>query len=559
VVEELSKKQLMKRRIFMKKNLLSIILIVALLGSMLLITSCGVKTGNENNNDNNTAGPAAQQNTDNDNKSEEPIEISYICFIDLAGPDSYVTKKLPELLMDKGFNVKFKIIPMGTHDGTEWGNKFKMMIASGEQPPDIVQDGSLRPEPLKAGWYAELNMDFLKNVIPEYVEQVEQIFPGMWAWGKDPDTGKLYGIPSYNMFGPNRHTFVYRGDWLEKLGFEKAPETLEEFETSLRAVRQNDPNGNGQKDEFGYTAGTDQPGVGFSEIFAAYGVMPGQWMLKDGKVVRGEVQPEAKEALALLRKWYQEDLLPKGILTTANAEADFYADVIGTLGTAKGYAPALVPTGMIAVNISKIPGAKLVMAPGPKGPNGQYGTWEWGPRKYVLSFGKHLEKDQEKMEMILKIFDTIASDKTLFELTMLGERGVHWEFVDKEANKGGTIFLEPYTEFNKRLDEVGVREMSESALCPIWYEKVYKDYLDPRAVEYASQNPGMWDVLLGITTAADLEYGADLTNLTKSTYLEIITGKQPLDAFDEYVQKWYDNGGQKMTEEANALYEKSFK
>ena len=287
--------------------------------------------------------------------------------------------------------------------------------------------------------------------------------------------------------------------------------------------------------------------------------MPGQWLVKDGKIVMSDVQPEVKEALAVLKKWYSEDLLPKCIMTTSKRDNDFYSGMVGTWGQAGAYAPAIVPSGSYYQKlISQQPTAELVAAQGPKGPSGAYGTWEWGPKKYVVTFGKHLEKDQKKLETLLKMLETIATDKELFELAMFGEKGTHWDFIEKGATKGATKFLEPWTDFNKKLNEVGVRELSESAFCPIWVEEIYKDYMDPKAIEY-SQNKGYFDPLLGIGLPSNAQYGADLGNLTKATYLDIITGKKPLDSFDEYVNTWKKNGGDQLTKEANALYEKAFK
>ena len=38
------------------------------------------------------------------------------------------------------------------------------------------------------------------------------------------------------------------------------------------------------------------------------------------------------------------------------------------------------------------------------------------------------------------------------------------------------------------------------------------------------------------------------------TYVQIITGEKPVDAFDDFVKQWYEGGGEKITEEANEWY-----
>ena len=487
--------------------------------------------------------------------SGQNFKISYICVQDLAMQESYTTKKLPEMLKKYGYDIEIEMRSMGTHDPTEWSQKFNLEIASGAKPPDICQLGSPSSQAFQAGWFAEISEPMIQKYIPRYYKQVNDIYDKMWAWGKDVNNGKLYGIPSFNMFGPNRHTLAYRADWLKKLDMDP-PTTIEEFEIWLKKCRTEDPTGTGQS-VHGYTSQDEE--WFFSEVFGAFGFMPLQWTIRDGKVIRGEILPEMKDALRVLRDWYNKDLLPRGILTTAKRDQDFYAGLVGTMGQAGGYAPAIVPSGSYTANLlAQNPGSSIIGAPSFKGPNGLWGTFEWGPRKYVLFFGSHLK--EEEIGRIMQMFETIASTKELFELTMLGERGLHWEFADPSANSGATVFLEPYTEHNKKLTEVGVREMSESCWCPFWLADIFTSYLDPLAVEYAGQNPGYYDLLLGLGTESSPLYRADIDRLTRAYCLDVITGKLDIDSsFDGFVQSWLQQGGEVLTKEANELYDRAFR
>lgn len=538
----------------MKKKLKLILLVLLVMAfAMSIVIGCAGSEGTTSS----TQG--SNQTIQNNEGNDEPIEISWTITMDLANNDSWSTTRMSEILKEKGYNVKFTVNELGSHDGTEWSEKFNLSVSSGDTPTDIIATGGLSLEALAAGWYAELNMDMLEKNMPKYVAEVERVYPQMWAYSKDPSTGKLYGITSFNMFGPTRHTFVYRQDWLSQLSIDP-PETIDEFEEFLRLCRVTDFNGNGDFDEYGYTSGTDSPGAGFSEVFGSFGVMTTTWLEEDGIILRGEVMPGAKQALEVLAHWYKEDLIPKGINTTEKRSDGFYSGTRGTQGQADGYAPALTPTGANYAKLqSQSPGAELVAVPSFKGPTGLWGTHEWGPRKYSTGFGKHLEGDPEKLEFIIQMLETIATDEELFVAGMLGEKGTHWDFADPNADSGATIFLEPYTDYNKRLDEVGVREMSESAFAPIWTKAIYEKYLDPLAIEYSNQNPGYFDALLGISTAEQKLYSADLDNLTKEAFLEIITGKKPIDYFDDYVDKWYANGGEEMTSAAQNLYDSAFK
>jgi hypothetical protein len=54
-------------------------------------------------------------------------------------------------------------------------------------------------------------------------------------------------------------------------------------------------------------------------------------------------------------------------------------------------------------------------------------------------------------------------------------------------------------------------------------------------------------------------YKESLTVLEQTYISEIIKGDRPVSDFDEYVKKWYDEGGQKVYDEAAALYAKFYK
>ena len=44
-----------------------------------------------------------------------------------------------------------------------------------------------------------------------------------------------------------------------------------------------------------------------------------------------------------------------------------------------------------------------------------------------------------------------------------------------------------------------------------------------------------------------------LEKLSLKTFIQIIIGEQPVDAFDDYVQQWYETGGRELTQQANLI------
>jgi putative aldouronate transport system substrate-binding protein len=89
--------------------------------------------------------------------------------------------------------------------------------------------------------------------------------------------GKMYGLPEPGAL-PHTDGLVIRKDWLDKLGLQ-APKTPEEFLAVAKAFTEQDPDGNGQNDTYGFGAFIESPGISsmglgprFDFLYGAYGV-----------------------------------------------------------------------------------------------------------------------------------------------------------------------------------------------------------------------------------------------------------------------------------------------
>ena len=115
--------------------------------------------------------------------------------------------------------------------------------------------------------------------------------------------GKVYGMA----ISPNLtegQVMLIRQDWLDSLGLE-APTTIDEFESVIAAFTNEDPDGNGKNDTYGFTfSGKDGYNTGWVSdpvmIFSAYTGKkpPMQWSEENGKLAYGSVADGNKEALS---------------------------------------------------------------------------------------------------------------------------------------------------------------------------------------------------------------------------------------------------------------------
>lgn len=205
-----------------------------------------------------------------------------------------------EWLLEK---LNIKIEWMWEVPGDQYATKLSATLASGDRP-DILQCNNATYTYLKdANALADLS-----DVWEEYAsEPLKATYAGTNAFDLCTEDGKLYAIPYASDTGVQLGMMYYRTDWLENVGLEM-PKSLDEFTDVIKAFRDDDPDGNGEQDTYGlalYSAPFDS-NMGMNTVFAAFGAYPNNWIIRDGEIVRGLIQPETKEALDYLRELYAE-------------------------------------------------------------------------------------------------------------------------------------------------------------------------------------------------------------------------------------------------------------
>ncbi|MBR3107214.1 MAG: extracellular solute-binding protein [Clostridia bacterium] len=146
--------------------------------------------------------------------------------------------------------------------------------------------------------------------------------PNLYKVYSDPDIRRKVSDADGNMRFIGQRTaitagklYFYRQDWLDKLGLE-TPKTVEDLYNVFVAIRDGDPNGNGEKDEVPFSVrknGSNNRGNvipfvhnwGIAETFFA----------EDGQVKFGATDPRMKDALEWLHRCYEEKLLDQEYLT----------------------------------------------------------------------------------------------------------------------------------------------------------------------------------------------------------------------------------------------------
>lgn len=333
-----------------KKNLLLLLLsVVLVLGAL---AGCGGSNAdNSGSNNSQTSAPPAnaantgdKENTSADNAAsdgsglpivKEPLELTY--WVNLSSNVAATSKSYNEIAAYKetekltGIRIDFQHPATGQEK-----DQFNLMLASGKYP-DMIEYNWLTKvaggpaKALKDGVILRLN-----DLIDEHAPNLKKVLDENPEYKKliSTDEGDIYEFP---FIRGDDYLLVSSGmgirkDWLDKLKLE-APTTIDEWHTVLKAFKEQDPNGNGEKDEIPLLLSNSA-----IEIFSgAWGVTPFFYQV-DGKVMYGAIQPEFKEALATLNQWYEEGLIDPDYVAVDSKlmDAKMIGDQLGSLQLSVG-------------------------------------------------------------------------------------------------------------------------------------------------------------------------------------------------------------------------------
>ncbi len=492
---------------------------------------------------------------------DERMTIDWLMFS--AGPmdkDSPVEKYFEDM-----FNVDFNVWYI---ERSKWDELLNIRFATGEIP-DVFMAMSAKAfyKYVDQDIITEVSEETIRKYAPKIADVVDGYDPENWKYSKID--GVNYGIPTYNYNNKYHIASVWRDDWLKKVGINKIPETLSEYEEAFYKFRNDDPDGNGVKDTYGLS----DKGI-YNSVFGAFGFLPrdmtstnAMWKEKNGELLYAGVQPEMKEALRTLSKWYADGIIDPEFLTGENTGGHWsnsQAFLNGRIGyTANGMyyhvCPPVAegdPGSTFYQDFKKIAGENATYAVGqpPKGTGDVYGNFGGGTMSMGgIVFGKQLAKDEAKLKKILEIINTINTDKDLYNISVYGFEGEHWHR-DEALNM--IVSNEGFTGSADKA-KIGANNIfSLGGLYPVEWRISEADTVTQKKYEWAEEHTNFAQIYNELPVELDeiSKYSALLDKNREQVYVEIITGEKPVDYFDTFVSEWKQNGGDKMVEAANGWY-----
>lgn len=343
--------------------------------------------------------------------------------------------------------------------------------------------------------------------------------------------GNIYGLP-YSEKSITNVVVNYmsiRQDWLTNLGLEM-PTTIEEYYKVLTAFRNDDPNGNGEKDEVPLVAMFN-----LHMFKTAFGLeATDDWYVNDeGKIEYGLVQPEMLDLVTEMNKWYSEGLIYTEIDAQGNAAGWRDICALDQMGGAQKSADNLLTDNSFVYDVN--PDCDYVFLP-------------------LLTSEKYQEAKLTKRGAWSDYYGITVDCKN----PLLAMQWLDWVWASDEAQTLKYYGIEGET-FNWVDDErVYTEVVTESPLGSIGYLRsmgAFMNFVGRESGEaFLAMYPGKYpstcldeykDVLVDkvedmIGTVEETEtYGQlwpDLENYVKESFIGFVIGSKPLSEWDSYVE-----------------------
>lgn len=449
----------------------------------------------------------------------------------IPGPDNPHVQYVAERT-----GVQYELVT--TPPGSEPTEFLNLMIASDDLPDILRPIGGIEQTLIRQGGALALD-----DLLPQYAPNVWKNIP-QEAWdvvrSASPD-GKIYYVPKVFLV-PERAPMI-RQDWLDKVGL-PMPTTTEEYKQVLAAFLEQDPNGNGVKDELP-TSGREF-GKWMDHLFAMYGVAMWEgnpeWDVYDGKIQYAGVTDNMKAAIGFIRELYAEKLLDNE--TFLNKGDVWTAKINNNLVGSWYHLPANLRDRFTAIQ-QKAPDAYVVGMPLPKaeGYEGYVTQKSMGEPEWIIPI-----KAEANAPAALKLLDFFY-DRSNDEFIRFGIEGLQHEVVD-----GKKVLLPPE---DSRPLALGMRNLTTEEDMNIRIQETIPEDMQQMVKDIFKISTADAKRIAGDGLPSTVYEGyPDIQShkLFQEYLTKIVIGEWPLEKFDEFVDRWYTSGGEEVTKRVEEWY-----
>lgn len=428
-----------------------------------------------------------------------------------------------------GIDLSMQWIP-----GSAYDDKINVMIASQELPKIVT----IKYSP---NYISHINEGLFWEVGPLIKDYPNLAEVSPLHYENISVNGKVYGVPLFRSIARSGVTF--REDWMDKLNL-PFPITLDDWYDVVRAMGEEDPDGDGKRDTYGIMLDKSFADGSSSllNLIAVSQGAPNQWGLEGDKIVPSFYSDVYFDVLTLFRKLYEEKLINHdfAVIDDTSAGAKFDSGKLGIkVGTA-GIAVALqstveksVPTAV--VNVEPLQGKDGYRTAAELGNNG------------LLVFPKSSVKTEEDLKKVLAFLNQLL-DEPMATLLQYGIEGKHWANEDGQAVViDEELFRLEGKPYRDRLLAINPGGKS----IPKQMSDLERKTLDITVdnLNYAVGNPAV-----SLSSETYTAKGAELHTMIIDAQVKYIMGNIDAEEWKQEIIKWENAGGQNIIDEYTAQY-----
>lgn len=385
--------------------------------------------------------------------------------------------------------------------------------------------------------------------------------------------GKLMALPETNIDnGPNM--LWLRKDWMDKLNL-SSPNNIEDAINIIKEFIDKDPGNNGKNNTIGLACSqelTSDRGYSYTGqadiIFALFDSFPKRWIKNsNGDIVYGSVQNEAKQSLSYLRKLYKSGILDEQFLLRNQNNIE---DIIinGRCGAFFGLWWS--PNNPLMQSIKNNPNAvwEPYMIPTNTDNTTSFCSQNPSNKFIVVKKGyKHPEIVMKECSVLFDYFNCYNRDANEIKQYYVNNvdptaRPFSINIDYKDALINGYKNITAVLERRKDIDCLQLIEYSYYEQCKRYLDNkknsenisiedwaAYTSRIKATSLLVDSNLKKVQTYFYNTETETMSKVWWKLKELEKQSYLKIITGEEPIDYFDKFVDEWYKQGGSIVTNE----------
>ncbi len=453
-------------------------------------------------------------------------------------------------------------------DSSTYDSKVALCITSQTIPDVLVVNRSVFKQLVDNDLIADLTDAYNNCISPFLKEQYDSYGPELFE--QVTVDGKIMGIPSPSLSNCQNVLWIRR-DWLEKTGLPE-PKTLADVEKLAKTFQQMKLGGEntiGLTATSGLYAGYNSS-WGLDTVFSYFGAYPGVWLEKDGSVTYGSIQPEVKEALRTMQRWYQEGILDREFAVRDEASRQ---TLLGS-GQCGMYFGVWWPSNGVADAVELDKSADWIAVSAPLDSEGFLKSPRQDPLQEIVIVSKSCAHPEAVIKALNAGYDVLRCN--IGETNPYAEEAAeaYQYFFETSPQAWGVmpigieINYEDVVGRVARELEAAVAQQDPSLLTVKGYEGAY-DYILYNSLHPKENRVYYHEYLarvVGAKAASDgtlkliptCFYGttrtmstlwSSLKKMETDAMLKIVMGEEPVSSYDQFVEKWLNAGGRQIIEE----------